>query len=286
MKPSEYQAVRNLRRAVGWSVVLVVIFALGFSWSSWQRERARQSAFMLSLLELGERSLSAYFVSLERALSMLSEDLLDKNDGVDVERADRLLKRFKRNYPDLRIVIVAAVDGQVLATTETTPRSALPSLAAEPSFTLGRDELLAGQTLSIGRPFLGPVSKEWIIPVRYGLRDRDGRLRFLIGAGLPLSNAQSFWKDAPIPSGAALGLIRDDGFLVSRYPLPDRADLQEVYGQPRSGPLGSLLRRNGAVREGTAEGVSSVSLANTRFVFRRLSNYRVVFYVSNPTSNL
>src|SRR5262245_17205019 len=112
MKSSDYQAVRNLRHAVGLSAILVLIFGLGFSWSAWQAEKARQSDFMLSLLELGERSLSAYFVSLESALSMLGEDVLDQHDGIDIERADRLLKRLKRNYPDLPIVLVARVGGQ------------------------------------------------------------------------------------------------------------------------------------------------------------------------------
>jgi len=285
VKLDKHRTVRTLRTVVALSTLLMIVFAAGVSWTSWQAVNERESSQLTALVELGEKSLNAYFLGIESGLRILAEDLLDERGEVDGERAERLLKRFKRAYPDLRILILARVDGQILATSETDRGAALPSLAKEPSFILGRDELLQHQTLSIGRAFLGPVSKEWIIPIRYGLRDREGALRFMIGAGLPVSKPESLWKDAPLPPNAALGLLREDLYLVGRHPVPERADLQQVYGQPRTGGLSSFLKLERFPDRGAIEGLSSVSGSNSYFIFRRLANYPVTFYVADPTSN-
>jgi signal transduction histidine kinase len=280
------QAVRNLRWASGLLAALVLAFGLAFSWTSWQAEKARELQYLLSLAELGEKSLDAYFASIERALGIASQDMLDSKGEFDVERGDILLQRLMKAYPEMRIAIVSRPDGQILTTTEGTPRSALPSLANEPSFQRARDAIMNGPPFHIGRPFLGPVSKEWIIPLRYGVRNAGGNLAFLIGAGLPLSKPQSFWKDVPLPRNAAMALVGDDGYLRSRYPVPDSVDVARIYSEARSGPLSQLVTQQNPPRSGSFEFKSAISGEDIRMVFRRLSSYPVTFYVVTPRSNL
>lgn len=280
------QAVRNLRWASGLLAALALAFGLAFSWTSWQAEKARELQYLLSLAELGEKSLDAYFTSIERALDIASQDMLDENGEFDIERGDILLQRLKKVYPETRIAIVSRPDGQVLTTTEGTPRGTLPSLANEPSFQLARDAIMNGPPFHIGRPFLGPVSKEWIIPLRYGVRNASGNLAFLIGAGLPLSKPQSFWEDVPLPRNAAMALIGDDGYLRSRYPVPDSVDMTKIYSEARSGPLSRLIAQPDPPRSGSLEFKSNISDGDIRMVFRRLSSYPVTFYVVTPKSNL
>jgi len=278
-------AILTMRRVGGLMILLLALFGVAYSWVSWRTEKNRELHHLSSLVELGEKSLDSYFMSLESILNVLSQDM--RRDGqIDIERAEILLKRLKEANPDLRIAIVAGLDGQVLATTQTSRGQALPSLANEPSFQLARDELSKGQTLSIGRPFLGPVSKEWIIPLRYGAREKNGKLLFLVGAGLALSKPQSFWKDAPLPQGAVLALRRDDGYLVLRYPVPEKMQLAEVFGQPRDGALGAFLQREHFPVSGALEAPSDVSGLDMLCVFRRLSHYPVTFYVAEPRSYL
>jgi signal transduction histidine kinase len=283
---SRSQAVRNLRWASGLLAALVLAFGLAFSWTSWQAEKARELQYLLSLAELGEKSLDAYFASIERALGIASQDMLDSKGEFDVERGEIMLQRLRKAYPEMRIAIVSRPDGQILTTTEATPRSALPSLANEPSFQRARDAIMNGPPFHIGRPFLGPVSKEWIIPLRYGVRNASGNLAFLIGAGLPLSKPQSFWKDVPLPRNAAMALVGDDGYLRSRYPVPDSVDVAKIYSEARSGPLSQLVTQQNPPRSGSFEFKSAISGEDIRMVFRRLSSYPVTFYVVTPRSNL
>ena len=282
----EYQAVGHMR-ALGWLMAtLLVVFGLAYSWMSWRAEKSRELQYLTSLAQLGERALDSYFLSLQSTLNVLSQDMRRDSGQIDLQRAEILLGRLKEANPELRIAIVARLDGQILATTETSLGQALPSLANQPSFVLARDELAKGQMLSIGRPMLGLVSKEWIIPVRYGVRDKDGSLLFLVGAGVNLSKPQSFWQDAPLPGGAALGLIRDDGYLVVRFPVPAKVDLAQVYGESKGGTLIHFLRQEHFPDSGIVEGVSRLSGSDTLFIFRRLSHYPVTFYVAEPRSHL
>lgn len=283
---SSLQAVRNLRWSVGLLAMLILTFGLAFSWTSWQAEKSRELQYLFSLAELGGKSLDAYFASTERALDIASQDMINSSGEFDIERGDVLLQRLKKAYPETRIAIVSRPDGQVLVTTEGTPRSTLPTLANEPSFKLARDAIAKGRAFHVGRPFLGPVSREWIIPLRYGVRDSNGNLIFLVGAGLPLPKPQSLWKDVPLPQNAAMGLIGDDGYLRSRYPVPRDIELAEIYGKPRIGPFGQLITQPDPPRSGSLGVTSTITGENSLLVFRRLSGHPVTFFVITPTSNL
>ncbi|HUL92100.1 MAG TPA: ATP-binding protein [Burkholderiales bacterium] len=285
-KTKRFQALRNLRRAVVLASLLVLVFGLAFSGLAWEAERARQSAYLVSLVEMGERALNAYFGDIEKALTILGEDVRGRDGNVDVRAASVLLKRFKRVYPESRIVIVARPDGQILATSEGAPGAPLPTLGAEPSFIRSREELARGDKLSIGRPFLGPVSGDWVIPIRYGVRDPNGTLRYMLGVGLPVSKPQTFWSSAPLPPGAAMGLVRDDMYVVSRYPVPEGGDLRRIYGSAQSGPLTRHLLREKLPRGGTVEGVSNLTREGALYAYRRLTDYPATLYINNPQSNV
>jgi PAS domain S-box-containing protein len=287
-KTNKYLAVLNLRQWGGLMVVLLLVYSAVFSWQSWRDEKAAEIRHLTALAELGGKSLDSYFEQYEHALELLSRDLLDERGRlVAPQRAQLLLRRFRQAYPELRGAVVHGMDGQTLAATDVTPGAALPSFANVPSFIMARDELLKGQVLSIARPLLGPITQDWIIPLRYGARDGKGRLLAVVSAVLPLAKPQSLWKDAPIPPDATLGLIRDDGFLVSAYPIPAGIDFAVAFGKPRTGALFNYLQREKFPVSGRIEGTGSLEVSSVRlWVFRRLSHYPVTFYVAAPLSNV
>jgi signal transduction histidine kinase len=275
------------RRVVVAYVALLLAFGAAYSWTSWQSEREREMKYLSALAELGEKSVDTYIAQLESALTMLSGDLRAPGGAVDLERAATVLTRFKLAYRDLQVVVLTRADGQIVASSESARGAARPTLAEEPSFVLAREELMQGRNFSIGRPFLGLISNEWIIPMRFGVRDSSGKLQYVLGLGVPLSKTQSLWKDAPLPAGAALGLMRDDGYMVTRYPVPARVELASVYGKPLTGgPLPRLLAQGNAPASGIVEGQSAVARVETIVLYRRLSHYPLTFFVAYPAANL
>ena len=283
---NEYLSTRNLRLGGSLFAFLFIAFGLVFSWQSWQTEKAGEIQHLSVLSELGEKALGSYFSQIERALDLLSRDLLDNDGELDAQRAQFLLQRFIEVHAKLPDIALVRLDGQILVTAKSAPGAALPSVAKEPSFIQSREELLKGQTLSIARPLIGLVVKEWVIPLRYGIRDKRGNLVFIITAGMLLSKPQSFWENAPLPEGTAAGLRRDDDYLVSRYPIPNDVELKNFYGKPLTGVLSQHLRRAQYPVSGVVEGTGSVAGSDQLFVYHRLSHYPLTFFVTTPLSNI
>ena len=283
---SGYQAIQNLKRGGMLVALLLVLFGVTYSWLTWQHEKNQALQHFASLVELGANSLDNYFSQYEGAFSLLSQALLDR-DQLRPEHARVLLQRFKAAYPDLRDVSLFAVDGTLLASAGLDfAKKPFPSIGSSRSFMLSRAELLKGRTLDIAQPLFGALLKEWIVLLRYGVRDKKGNLLYIIGAPLPLSKTQSFWKEAPLPQGAALALIRDDLYLVSRYPIPEKTDLEEVYGKPRSGALAAWLQQHDFPAAGSVEGKSSLHGDTSVYAFRRLPRHPVTFVMNTPKSHL
>ena len=281
---NEFLGTRNLMLGGGAIALLLLFFGIAFSWQSWRSEKTREIDHLSSFAELGAKALDSYFSQFESALRLLGQHLLDKGGQLDAQHAQPLLKRFLEAHPELPDIALVRPDGQLLLTAKSAPGAALPFVGKEPSFIVSREELLKGQAISIARPLVGLVVKEWVIPLRYGVRDEKSDLLFIINAGLPLARPQGFWKDAPLPQGAGASLRRDDGYLISGYPVPD--DLESVYGRPMSGALDRYLRQNNFPAGGMVEGAGSLSGVDRIFVFRRLPHYPITFLVTVPLSNI
>ena len=278
--------LRNLQRTFALLSLLLVLFGAVLSWMSWHAEFNRQANQLAILAEMGEQALNTYLGSIARALRDLSREIGDADGKIDLETTAVKLQRFKKSHAELRAVNFNSVDGQILASSERLPSGRLPSLANQVSFQLSVTELQQGAALSIGRPLLGPLVGEWIIPIRYGIRDSDGKLRFILAAGLPVTRTYDFWKDAPLPPGTALGMMRDDFYLLSRYPLPPGKKLDDLLAKPRTGPMARYIEQHNYPLKGIVDGVSSVSAENALFAFHRLQDYPITFSVATPKSNI
>ena len=125
------------------------------------------------------------------------------------------------------------------------------------------------------------------MPLRYTVRSASGEALAILVAAAPVELVQSFWSDAPVVRNAAVALLRDDGYLINRYPLPAGASDEEVYGAPRTGALVSFLRDNGYPRRGMVVGTSSLVPNDTHTsVFVRLEHFPVTLAVTMPQQRM
>jgi signal transduction histidine kinase len=83
---------------------------------------------------------------------------------------------------------------------------------------------------------------------------------------------------------ATMGLMRDDGYLYSRYPNPKTVSNAEVYGKPRTGALIKHIQQNNFPEEGLIEGSSSLNGTKQFISFRRLNHFPVTLFVNLPQS--
>lgn len=287
-KAAENSAIKNLRMASIVAALLVCVFTAGVSWLSWRDENARQLKSLSALAELGAQTMDAYFLGLQVTLRLASQEILDADDNIDLARAESVLKRIQVARPELRVLMLARADGQIVAATPPMQDTLLASLAAQPAFVAMRDMKLRtrNRDISVGRASFGPLSREWVIPLGHVAWTRKGEMALILGAVIPLSKVQSFWQDVPLPANAALGLRRDDGYILVRSSIPDGRSLEDLFAQPSFGPLGAYLRDNNHPQRGHVTGASRISGDDTMFVFRRLSSFPLTLFVTNPTANI
>ncbi|MDH4189364.1 MAG: ATP-binding protein [Betaproteobacteria bacterium] len=279
--------IASLRRGVVLMGLLMAVFAVAFSWQAWREQRSDEVRNYRALVELGRKSLSEFFLHYQISLDHLSRELFDERGRLaDLKTAHRLMTRFVSLHPDLLSVVLARADGQAILETNTPPGTQLPSIGHTASFKLSVEEFRAGQRISIPRPVFGVIVKQWVIPLRFAIRDAQGRLAYVLSGVIPLAKAQSFWQDTPLLEGAAFGLMREDRYLVSRYPVPAKADLAAVYGKPRAGPLASEMLRDPNRMSGVAEAVATLTGREEILVFHRLGDFPLIFFAIFPKSLL
>jgi len=282
----QYLAIRNMRWGFNILVVFFIVFLVAHSWMAWQGVKKDQSNELSSIAELSGNALDAYFSHYENSLKVLAKELVVDHASINLAHSHQLLGAFLQSNPDILIANINRPDGQILVSTEAPPGTQLPTQGKAPSFNIGRDALLRGEDFNIGRSTYGPLAKGWVIPLRYAVRDKKGELLFVLVAVLPLSRQQSFWHDLSLSENTALGLMRDDAYLISRYPDTDKSDLDEVYGSPRTGVLIAHLKQQAFPQRGNVDGYSSVAQKNYFFSYRRLPHYPVTLFVSTPISNV
>ena len=285
-EPKAQVSAQSVNHIAGILAFLLLIYTAAITWYVWIDEKADSVSSLTTVAELEAQAINSYFKNLEAELKGLGEDLVRKDDKIDLDHAYVLVKRFRERREELLNVTLIRPDGSVLLTARNPPGTTNASLAKEASFTASIDEIKQGKVLGIGQPLVGVVSKMVIVPIRYAIKDHEGSLRYIVSANLPHEHLRSFWKDAPITARAAIGLMRDNGYLLSRYPVHEGQTLEKVYGQPRTGALINYLQQSGFPERGYVQGPSSLDGPDFLTAFRRLSSYPVTLFIAMPMSNV
>ena len=283
---SESRSGRILKHAAPWLVVVLLAYAAFLVSQSWREAKSGQASQLATIAALSANSIDIYLSQLQIGMRDLGDELPATHGKSDLDRAYTMISRFQGLHRELSNVMLIGGDGQILVIGTNPDRSNLPTLANEPAFRQIRDELQEGSPFAIGRPVAGNIDKRWAIAARYGVTDDTGKLIYIISANLPVDMLQRYWVDSITPSITALGLVRDDGYLVSRYPVPDAASQDNIYGKPIEGPLEDYLRANRHPVRGQIEIPGNEGKTSGLQAVHRLQHYPLTLYVELPATGV
>lgn len=288
--------VQRPRRVLRYSATLFALALLAYATflvsQSWREAKSDQASQLATIADLSEIAIDSYFTQLEIGMRNLGADLLPDThkkptrNKPDLDRAFKLVNRFQKLHTELGNVILIRGDGQVLLTGTTHNSRRLPTLAKNSAFMKIRGELLQGPAFAIGQPVMGTIDKTWVVAARYAVTGKGGKLAYIISANLPASLLQRYWPDSTSPRITALGLIRDDGYLVSRYPEPDAASLDNTYGKPAEDAMIEYLRANNYPQRGQVEMPGRDGKPKDLRALCRLEHYPVTLFVEMPMSEI
>jgi diguanylate cyclase (GGDEF)-like protein len=274
--PSIIQLGRRILVIVG-STVLVAMLA--WLWLVWQGTSQAQIQRMGMAASLIAGQANSYFGSVGGRLQFLASELNRIDPLRHPNAALALLRQFKADNPELGGGTLILPSGQILVSTAYKPGEPLPNVLVNPEWREDFAHSLATPGLSINRPQIGYLLKKWIIPLRYAVRDRNGRVRYLLQTSILLERQQMLWRSLSLPEDAAVGLLRSDGYLISRWPNDDSGN---VY--TRKNLDGALYRETTKSLDGVYEGV--VVDGSYRFgAYQRLDRHPIFAFLSLSRQN-
>ena len=286
---------RWLRRL--WLGFMVVVLMAGawLAWSDWQQTRAREIAGLRTLAAAVAEGTRVVLDGTRVSLSLLGRQLESDHPNLG-PGAGKMLRDYLALQPDLAAVGTRMHDGRVLAAgggrrfladllsalddpakgrrlgLNAAQRSALAQCLRSPAFCLGPPvrDLLAGTDQGV-----------WMIPLFQPVPAAGGD-RPLV-ALLPLVDGRlPSWRGLPLPSRMSIFLLRDDGFLESRFPPPTRT----TYAVRQDGIAARYVLAHPELPSGVYYGLSTAVDQWRLGAVQRIAGYPLVAGVSIPRSVL
>ena len=269
---------RPLPRAAMLLVSVAALVAAAFGLYAWHSAKEEQLSSLDNLALLTARSSGLFFRHFELSLQTLAQDVQAAGGSGTHRAVHDLLVRFKTTDDRIAIVNLFSVEGLYLASSNVPYGEALPRTQDNPAIQASIRNALALPGLQLGPPIYGPISKQWVISLRYAVRDEAGEPRFILSANVPLSREQEIWRPVSLTGNGAIGLLRDDGVLQARW--PEVPNPQQVYSAPNKGILLDTLRANAFPHSGRVEGMSTLVPEYRLISYRRLTGYPLTAYVA------
>lgn len=265
--------------ALGLAALVLVAIWLGLSWNSLKQIQQQRMTVAVSLAANQARS---YFDTLSTNLETLSLRLLQEGGTRRPDAALALLTEFRDRHPDLGGATLILPSGQIVASTAHKPGTRLPNVLENPGWREDFQRNLQATGLSVNRPQVGYLLNTWIMPLRYTVRDEAGEPLFVLQTSLLLEKQQAIWANLGLLRGAQIGLLREDGVLLSIWPLEAG---RRFDGQGLDlAPLLSATQKNAS--NGFFQ-LAAPQWRQERFgVYQRLSRYPVYSFISASNSLL
>lgn len=283
---TEQSSTRLLSKLAALLGVLLLCWAISFSWLTWRAEKDEQIRQMQTVLTISEKALDRYFRQVEASLQALSEDVQKENGLARPERARPMLQRFQALHPDALAIHLVATDGRVLASSASGVTAQPGTLSTDPSFQDFLASLRLDTRMDLSRPLYDSQTNQWLFPLRHVIRAPDGQAAAFLISSMPVGFMQTYWRDAPVAKGATIGLLRDDGYLLTRFPVPAGLNPKVIYGEPRDGAVTRHLKQHGYPDKGYVEGMNQLTGIPYANVFMRLEHYPVTLFVAMPVAEI
>ena len=277
-------ASSGVNRVTNLVIAAVLAFSAFYALISWYEIKSREERHMESNLVLLTHTLDIFFLSKRAGLLSLVEAIEKSPGGLsNLAGVQQQLTDYKKLRPEIMLTFLTDTKGQMLASSHTKDLRGLPTIADQPSFQDFQLDHRQSRDVYLGRPQIGKVSQRWAFSMRYVMRDRQGRDLGVLTDVFPTDFLESLWRDAPLVQHLTVGVLRDDGYLLSRYPLPESVSKEQTFSKPRNGALYLHLTKNNFPVSGRVVGPNAL-YPGVDFVnlFQRLEKFPLTVFVAQP----
>ena len=219
---SKFQSIRSQLLGLVAAATLPFLVLLGVGlWNQSRIQEAQALQRALAEARVIAAQVDDHFGNLENLMIGLRHAV--STDPRDVEANDTLLRRLKSELPDyIAEVMVIALNGDNIGNSSGHRFSAQD-----------RDyfaQILAGESLAVGRPTINKTSDIWLFPVASPIKDAGGELRGVLLVGTLLEKFRKALRVTELPRGSTVRILSDKGIGVASFP-----DVPNWIARDRSG---------------------------------------------------
>lgn len=174
-----------------------------------------------------------YYEILLRVLgnTLLENDVLNHPEA-SRSKIEHLLSKDDR----LAAFGVAQNDGQLILVSSLSPGVALPNILDNPQNISLFERSKSSNVLTVGHTYYMQALKQWVIPIRLPILNKDGTIAFIMTAGIKLDHKKHAWLFTNQNNHIAIALVDDNNYFIYSSTIPK--DLrQQRYSNPISKKL-------------------------------------------------
>ena len=200
------------------SILLAVVSY--FRWETIKKENWLELSYIHRLIT---HSVEDRFQQQASMLKMLGNRLLEIDIEKNHDEAQVLLNNFLNENPVFAAYGLALPNGKLVLTSQNLHNRSLPNLKNHPDSANSFNKALKSKGIYLGRTYFFKPLNEWIIPLRYAIRDKNNTVLAVMTTGILLNGNYNPWKFSDMPDGIYIGVTKDaignSGF-YSQYSNP------------------------------------------------------------------
>lgn len=256
------------------SILLIVLWA-GILFDL---ERARKDILVKTHNDLTNLAL-AFSMQIESSVKTIDVALVDLRDGWRNDK-NHFAKAVRQRQDYLKKELafqVAIIDANGMLVFSSLEQSVKPvDLSDREHFQVHRQRSI--DELFISKPVLGRVSKRWSIQFTRPLYDKEGQFSGVIVLSVSPEYFSRFYRSIQFPEDSSIGVVRQEGEILSRHPNPESALGKSLTEAPFLSPLPPDF--------GVYERMSQVDGVNRMFAWRKVEGHNLIVLVGHAMAEM
>ena len=280
MRTRRDAALRSLRLMLVASVVLPLLLFCYVSWTSYHTAFERADERIKQALDLSAeqalrvfRSINVTFDSVEQITRGRTEQTIHINEAELSER----LKQFVNALPDISSIWILNAQGDAIVSSLLFP---IPPAANAPERAYLKGQLARDSNVHIGEALRIQLRDRLIVPVSKWRMDSSGTFSGYTEISVSPQAFERFYEPLAKRTSASFALIREDGAVLARYPVPATSGIK----LDASTGFVQLVARSPEGGEYTS--VSGIDQRERQFSARRLEGFPVYVTSSLETRDI
>ena len=222
----------------------------------------------------------------EALLNILGDRLIELDALQQPEQARLLVDDLIKRNKELAGFGLADKSGQLVVTSFNIDRENLPNLLHSPETADSFKKALVSSKMVMGRTYYMKALKEWVIPLRYRITDKNDKVIAIMATGYKIDTDKNIWSRETLPENMSTVIIRKD--LYRQYVSGvKKNDYLEIYGNQVKIPAASFLYDY--IQGKYPEAVSAITRYKNKAVISSISydpDYEYYTFIYTPLANL